>query len=238
MSVLISLAQRLQVFEWAIPAHWRLNVRYRVQRIVGGLEPEIAVLSELLRDGLAIDVGANHGIYAYALRDKADAVHCFEPLRECCDYIRAARCEKITVHNCALSDSSGTLLLHIPLVNGMPRWTRASIARPNGVSQIREVPVRTLDSFEFPKIGFMKIDVEGAEAAVLRGAHGTLERDRPNLLIEIDHNRHSPKSFHEVVSSLRPYGYQPHVLDEGALRRSADPWMDSGTHFNFVFLRS
>jgi FkbM family methyltransferase len=238
MSVLISIAQRLQVLERAIPPRWRLAVRYGVQRIVGGLEPEMAVLPELLREGLAIDVGANHGVYAYALRGNAASVHCFEPLRECCDYIRAAHYENVIVHNCALSDSLGTLKLHIPLVNGVPRWTRASVAPASGASQIREVPVRTLDSFEFPKVGFMKIDVEGAEVAVLRGACATLERDRPNLLVEIDRNRHSAESFHEVVGSLQPYGYEPHVLDGGALRRSADPWRDSGRHFNFVFVPS
>jgi FkbM family methyltransferase len=236
MSVLIAIAQRLQFAERAVPARWRLGVRYHLQRLVGGLEPEMALLPDLVRDdGVAIDVGANYGVYAYALANRAPVVHCFEPLRECCDYIRAAGSEKIAVHNCALSDSSGTLRLHVPLVDGVPRSTRASIERPEGPFQRRDVPVRTLDSFDLPKVGFMKIDVEGAEAAVLRGARATLERDRPNLLVEIDRKRHTLESFHAVIGALRAHAYEPHVLESGALRRSSDPWTDSVRHFNFVF---
>jgi FkbM family methyltransferase len=188
--------------------------------------------------GIAVDVGANWGIYSYALARRASRVHCIEPLAECCAYIRAFPCDGITVHNCALSDAAGKLELHIPTILGRPKWTRASLERPAGDFETRRIDVRTLDSFELSGVDFIKIDVEGVEAAALRGAGATLERHRPCLLVEIDRARHSQHSFGEVIEWLRSRAYEPHVVDGGGLRHSADPWADASSHFNFIFPRS
>jgi FkbM family methyltransferase len=189
------------------------------------------------RNGIAVDVGANYGIYAYALANITSTVHCFEPLSECCAYIEALRSDRITVHNCALSDTAGTLRLHIPRIQGRSMRTRASLEEPAGTFDVREVEVRTLDSFEFPEVDFIKIDVEGVESAMLRGARATLDRHHPSLLIEIGRERHSRQSFDEVIGWLRARGYQPHVLRGGGLRVSTDPWADALSHVNFVFPR-
>lgn len=238
MRILTAIARKLQFGESAVPARWRLPFRYRIQRVVGGLEPEMGLLDRLVTpDGVAVDVGANYGVYAYALANIASKVHCIEPLSECCAYIQAFRSDKITVHNCALSDAAGTLRLHIPTLHGRSIRTRASLEEPTGTFEIREVEVRTLDSFRLARVDFVKIDVEGVEAAVLRGARATLERDRPSLLIEIGRERHSRQSFDEVIGWLRARGYQPHVLGAQGLRVSTDPWADAASHVNFVFPR-
>ena len=49
-----------------------------------------------------------------------------------------------------------------------------------------EVPMATLDSSYEGEVGFIKIDVEGHEQAVLDGAVQTIRRCRPRLLVEID----------------------------------------------------
>ena len=70
------------------------------------------------------------------------------------------------------------------------------------------VETRRLDSYDLGKIGFMKIDVEGHEEAVLRGAEQTIMRNRPRLLIEIE-ERHNPgaiKRVSEYMNSLRYIG--------------------------------
>ena len=45
-----------------------------------------------------------------------------------------------------------------------------------------EAPVRTLDSFEFEDVDFLKMDVEGYERHVLLGAVETLKRERPTMI--------------------------------------------------------
>lgn len=220
-----------------MPSRLRVPLRYHVQRFAGALEPEIALLADLVPpQGIALDVGANRGIYAYALARIAKEVHCFEPLAECCSYIAAYRSPKIKVHNCALADVPGLLSLYVPLSNGRPILTRASLDRPTGAASAREIEVRTLDSFDFPKIDFIKIDVEGLEASVLRGAQRMLARDRPRLLVEIDRERHSGESFQALMDWLHVLGYEAHVLTDGVLKRCRNAWDEASTHYNFIFL--
>lgn len=236
MSALSQLARKLQFAENAVPARWRLHIRYRIQRATGGLEPEMAVLDQLLvAGGVALDIGANHGIYAYALARIASTVHCFEPLPACCANIEAAAIGNVQVHNCALSDRAGRMRLYVPLEGTRAVHTRASLEKPTGPCEMIDVDVRTVDSFDLPRVDFIKMDVEGAEAAALRGAAGTIERHHPALLVEIDRGRHTRDSFDALLAWLAARGYTPHVLTGGRIQRSADPWADAVDHMNFLF---
>jgi hypothetical protein len=72
-----------------------------------------------------------------------------------------------------------------------------------------DLPLRTLDGFAFEQVDFLKIDAEGFESAVLRGALDTLARCRPLILLEeIDRNA---KRYGEASESARQL-----LLDSGA----------------------
>jgi hypothetical protein len=64
---------------------------------------------------------------------------------------------------------------------------------------------------------FIKIDVEGAEAAVLRGAHKTLSENRPALIVET----HGAAVEAECVSILRSHGYTPEIIERHGLLSEA-----------------
>ena len=71
-------------------------------------EPELAVLAELVpRGGIAVDVGANVGFFAYALADIADRVLAFEPNPDYAFFARWMLRDRAEVHEVALSDASG-----------------------------------------------------------------------------------------------------------------------------------
>jgi FkbM family methyltransferase len=236
VSALTRLAQRLQAIENAAPKRWRLPLRYHGQRLAGGLEPEMDLLSELVRPGcVALDIGANHGIYAYALSRLTSSVHCFEPLTECCGYIQDYRATNVTVHNVALSERAGELELYVPHIKGRTVYTRASLDRPDGPFESRRVEVRTLDSYKLKGVGFIKIDVEGVEAAVLRGGAHTLSESHPALLVEIDRARHTQDSFIAVHAMLQALGYRAHVCEAGTLASCMNVWDESERHVNFIF---
>ena len=238
MSTLSKLAQRFQGVENIAPREWRLPLRYHGQRLVGGLEPEMDLLEQLApKDCTALDVGANHGIYTYALSRFVRSVHCFEPLAECCRYVRDHPATNVTVHNVALSDRAGELELHVPIIGGRAVYTRASLDRTDGPSESRRVEVRTLDSYALTDVGFIKIDVEGVEAGVLRGATRTLEACNPNLLVEIDRTRHSRDSFLAIHAALQAMGYSVHVCETGKLVECRDVWGASTQHVNFIFIK-
>ena len=236
MSRLTAIARQLQGIENLAPRAWRLSLRYHGQRLVRGLEPEMALLKQLVpRDHVSLDVGANHGVYAYALSHLSRSVQCFEPLAECCRYIRDHAARNIEAHNVALSDHAGELELHVPIINGRAVYTRASLDKPHGAFESRRVQVRTLDSFGLADVGFIKIDVEGLEGAVLQGALQTLQTYRPALLVEIDRARHDRNSFVAVHSILESLGYSTLVCEGGEMVPCRDVWAASERHINFIF---
>jgi FkbM family methyltransferase len=84
-----------------------------------------------------------------------------------------------------------------------------------------EVDSVTLDDLLAARNGrcpsLLKIDVQGAELAVLRGARQTLTRCRPVVLIEVDRNAlaRAGSNEHEVSQFLAALGYAPHGLRDG-----------------------
>lgn len=241
----LSLAQRLQAADQLVPRHWRLPLRYRMQAMLGGLEPEIAELPRLLAlrpGGLALDIGANVGIYTYALARAGASVHAFEPQLACCEVISAwaeanSRDGRIVVHHAGAGASSGEMVLHVPVSGGRAIRTRASFEPLDGEQIEMRVRIVQVDALGLDRVGFIKIDVEGHELPVLRGALGILHRDHPVLLIEIDRERHTPASVGQIVELLAPAGYRCHVLAEGELRDlDNDPWHAPAGIYNFIFM--
>jgi hypothetical protein len=75
-----------------------------------------------------------------------------------------------------------------------------------------------LDAFDLHDVGFVKIDVEGHELAVLRGAETLLSTQHPNLLVEIEEAHGSAEHMDEVMSFLTNLGYQATFLSKGGWR--------------------
>jgi hypothetical protein len=71
------------------------------------------------------------------------------------------------------------------------------------------VPVRTLDSYNFPCVDVMKIDAEGMELPVLRGGAATIQRHHPKILIE-----HVKVGIDNLTKQLEAFGYD-HFEDLG-----------------------
>lgn len=172
-------------------------------------EREIALLPLLCyRNKTAVDIGCNSGLYTLFLTELTSEVFCFEPLAFRAEYVRR-KFVRYNVHvlNMGLSDQLGTAVLQVPYVgskrldewSGFERnlaeleWNGKKITRVDSI----EVPIRSLDSFGYENLGFIKVDVEGYEKKVLNGACQTIRRNRPNLVIEIE-NRHHQNAINEI----------------------------------------
>ena len=163
-----------------LPMGWRLpflSLAYPEpeMRHLGRIEP---------RRGVAIDAGANIGLYSHALRRHYRRVIAFEPNRVVSRPLEAWSRGRVELHQAALSSTSGEFAFFIP--DGAAGW--ASLHRehmPPGanVKEIR-VPAMTLDSLELEDVCLLKIDVEGHEYEVLKGADATLKRCRPTVIME------------------------------------------------------
>jgi len=180
----------------------------------GAGERELRLLPDLVRSGArAIDVGGNVGTYSFHLSRLASEVETFEPHPDWAWRIRTLALPNVTVHEVALSDHPGEADLAIPLgdvrdVGGMGSL-ETSVVDPAKASRVVHVKLRTLDDFGFTNVGFIKIDVEGHEEAVLRGGVQTIARDGPTLLIEIEerHNRGGLARIRELLSGHGYAGY-------------------------------
>ena len=201
----------------SLPAALRVPAFYYLQKLLGCAEQELSNLHRLVPRGtVAIDVGANQGMYVYPLSRLAVRVEAFEPLPFCADFLERSRAN-LTVHRIALSDHEGIMTLHVPLINGIRHSGLATFQAVRGPQEFLDVPVRTLDSFHFSNVGLIKIDVEGHEHAVLRGAEETLRRERPNVLIEIE-QRHHVDPMEHIFAAMATYGYDGFFLQNDDFR--------------------
>ncbi len=167
-----------------------------------GFEPPLpALFVELARssDGVVVDVGANTGLYALlaAASNRAVHVHAVEPLPALAELLdanvtlngRLAR--RIHRHQVALSDRTGTAMLYLPAPCGTIVETSASLdpAFKEEIATAVEVETRTLDDLWLaigrPQIGIVKVDTEGTEHLVLRGAARVLAASQPIVVCEV-----------------------------------------------------
>lgn len=123
----------------------------------------------------ALDVGGHVGLWAFNLGHAFRQVVAFEPVaqhRECFNVnITLPNVELIA---CALGKEEGSVSM----------WTEPGSSGNTQVRGAGDIPMHTLDSFEFSDVDAIKIDTEGFEENVLRGAIDTLMRCKPTIIVE------------------------------------------------------
>lgn len=211
-----------------IPARWQLPMEYFLYRYSAGCEAELKWLASVSTNRqVAIDIGANIGFYSYAMAQLYTQVYAFEINPELTRALTNFNCECITVIAKGLSSTARRATLHIPVVNRIPLTGWASLTAgncPNTDDHLEKtIELATLDSFELSLVSLIKIDVEGHELEVLRGAESTVAECRPVVIVEIkDRNRAAVENWFERN------GYRQRSLNELA----GVP----GSAENFIFL--
>jgi FkbM family methyltransferase len=202
------------------------------KRMVGAsYEREMQLLDTLCdRTKLGIDVGAKVGMYTYRIRAHSSEVVAFEPIPLFHNMLkRVFDGKRARVEPYAVSNRAGTAVLRMPYDDGGgPQFGRSTIAVGNKleheiVASVKELEVetRTVDNYEFDVVGFIKIDVEGHEMAVLEGAETTIAKHRPNLLVECNDD-HAPGGVAKLTSWMRDRGYTLHFLHQRVIRPVAE----------------
>ncbi len=139
-----------------------------------------------------LDIGANRGIRSLLPLSMGRPCVLFEPNQQICEFTRRVfELNDLTtyvIEPICLSDRVGGNAFYISPSSYMSSFDREHARREGEVIEIT-VPTNTLDAYLDEKPGIVpkviKIDVEGAEYAVLRGAEASLVRFAPVLLIEI-----------------------------------------------------
>ncbi|MGI5460863.1 FkbM family methyltransferase [Streptomyces sp. CA-249302] len=175
-------------------------------------EPELRRLPELCPRGcgMAVDVGGWYGPWTRRLARHARQVVTVEPVPHLARLIDSASPANVRVVQAAASDHPGVARLWLPEDDEGDRGV-SSLVRRDIHARALDVPCVTLDNLTLMEVGFIKIDVDGNELAVLRGATGVLARDRPALFVELE-SRIQP--IDPVVRYLTAHGYAGWVLPE------------------------
>lgn len=225
-----------------------LYMRYRTNKELRRGEGEVALLPFLADPArVSLDIGANKGVYTWFLRRCSREVHAFEPNPKMFRFLQRLAGDNVHVSRVALSNESGAAELRVP------RHRRGGFSNQGAsLSAVKvadgyegvAIDARRLDDLGIADIGFIKIDVEGFEQAVLDGARETIARDRPSLLIEME-EAHTGQPIEDAIARVEAMGYRGLFLRRGVLR-PIDAFDGDRNHrhaatrqdyvFNFIFL--
>ena len=165
---------------------FRFYYKYRANKYAKYKTPELNLIKYLEnKNENSIDVGANLGIFTYFLSKYSRNVFAFEPSPNPLRYLPRLIDSNVRLYKLAISNKDQIMELLIP--KSQKGWssngaTLKNIDVKNGMKI--NVDCKTIDSFNFSKIGLIKIDVEGAEGLVIEGMKKLISRCRPYLYIE------------------------------------------------------
>jgi FkbM family methyltransferase len=208
---------------------WRFLLEKYLLRKHPPLEPLVWKELSRIKGGLFVDVGANMGTYSIRLSSHFRQVYAFEPNPNVIPALRRRIQDKsrrnITVFPMALSDSDGEAEFYLDAHEGFTgsAETLMSVFKYNPGPELGTGPahtyigkksvtvaVATYDSKIRDLADLVKIDVEGAEFRVLRGARKALEDRRiRRIMVEL----HDKDAKEELDGILSGYGFKVKQLD-------------------------
>jgi len=183
-----------------------------------------AFTDHFVRKGaVVVDVGASFGLFSYHLArlvGRTGTVYSFEPHpsnRVVLEKLAKAR-PAVRFRPVAISDEPGSAEMQVPVFGGRHVTAQSSLAHGFGdlegvaVQSVSVPTVRLDDELADRPIDFIKIDVEGHEIAVLKGASGILRKHLPPMLIEIE-QRHLDYPIADVFAEITGLGYELFFID-------------------------
>lgn len=199
---------------------------------------ELAFVRQSVRLGdNVLDIGANIGFFAIHMASFIGAeghVHAYEPIAANAELLERSIREnrfgdRITLRRAAVGAAPGEIrLAYLPLESGSHNSGGAYLLGADGTAPYHHetvsVPMIQLDKEEFRRpVRFIKIDVEGAEPFVFRGARELLAADRPIILSEI-HPRQLARVSGcrpaDLIEEMRDLGYECALLENGVPGKS------------------
>ncbi|HKV26035.1 MAG TPA: FkbM family methyltransferase [Candidatus Acidoferrum sp.] len=191
-------------------------------------EREMRFVEHLLKPGMTVlDIGAHHGLYTLLSSKRVGRrgrVLAFEPspreYQRLLRHVHINRRKNVSAECCALGNDNAVADLF--QVDGFRDWGN-SLRQPLVPEPTHrvQVPMRRLDdvleNLGIVKVDFIKLDAEGAEVEVLRGAAKLLQRTpRPVMLVEVEDLRTQPWGYaaREILQLLEKWNYRLFGLTE------------------------
>lgn len=205
----------------------------RYINLFGGYEREeldilfdfLAPLDVEFKNSLALDIGANIGNHAMYFSDHFQRVIAFEPNDDVFYLLKfnADQCENVTAEKIGLGDESGNFILREVSGNMMASWIEKVPVETD--RKTYSIKVERLDDKDLDNVKFIKIDVEGFEINVLKGAARTIEDQKPIILFE-QHAKDFLNDSSPSIQFLEDLDYEICWLEGG--RVLSNSWFSQG----------
>ena len=163
-------------------------------------------LTEYVPDSgeVAIDIGANRGLWTRWLAARYKYVHAIEPNHLVLPDLKVGLPENVTVHEIALW--SEETLLHFNTYacpDHLSAYFQDEGLCTGPVTGTADLMGMPLDALAISgKVDFLKIDTEGAEYEIILGALNLIARNQPVILIEI-HSARNNDALHDLLPSMK-----------------------------------
>lgn len=179
------------------------------------------------RQKLAIDVGANEGIWVKQFAPLFDKVLAVEPDPKCAEIVRNLKLENVEVFEAAGWIVSGQNMdFHLrdnyPMSGAL---VCRDLMREDAVSALVSMPTLAIDSLPKEHCDLIWIDVEGAELQVIQGATRTIEAFKPQIVVEC----HEVENRYWIQAWLNRAGYNTAIIHNPTREHGHRDW-DRNTH--------
>lgn len=184
--------------------------------IQGELNAILTIIQQLPKNSVIVDAGANIGLVAVpmaqAVLANGGVVHAFEAQRmlfnALCGTVALNDLENLIVRNQAVGATLGTLGASKPDYGKPQDFGLFSLVDQNK-SLPERIDVITLDSLQLPRLDFLKIDVEGMEIDVLKGAKSSIKQHLPWCWIE-----YWKVNIEDIKAEFSDFGYKFYIMDK------------------------
>jgi FkbM family methyltransferase len=206
-----------------------LKTKIRIEK-----KDEVAQFKPFIQNGSVIfDIGAHFGQYAKAfanLNNKSNQIYCFEPVSYTRDILTSVlkSYKNTQIFSNGFSDRPGKMDINIPVKkSGKIGPGLAHLGEETKRDFVTEtVDIDTIDNFvlkhNISRLDFIKIDIEGPEFLVFKGAISTLKKFMPTIICEVNHEHMarvnlSPDDFFKFMHDL---GYESYLSENLSFTKS------------------
>lgn len=231
-----------------IPIH---DVDTQFLRYFGMLSKEELPLTKYLiktlqPDDVFYDIGANYGFFSILAKEligREGEIHLFEPQEEVFGYLKKnITSPQVRFNQIALTDQEGEVSFFTGFgtgVSGKSSLSTEALARRN--EKYRRVIVRggTLDGYVQSRTSptFIKLDVEGAEQAVLQGGYNTIKNNAITIAMEVWTDKEGSFISEKAVDLLVGAGYQAYWIDDEGDLHITKPLTQERKYENLIFTK-
>lgn len=183
-----------------------------------GQETRDMALANVRQWRTVVDIGAHIGISIHCWAPRFQRVVAFEPMVDHYDCLKenVKKFSNVEIHNCGLSDETKTMRAAYRTGKNSGSFqfvTDDWQPNPKKIQpQIYQIPSKRLDAFELEEVDLIKIDVEGWELEVLKGAKQTILKNQPTLMIEFtggnSHKSMRSYNVNEYYALIEELGYR------------------------------